>query len=304
MDEEKWDEELIESSLKKLPNIQDERSKEEILRRLQKDDRLQEEMPLKKKSFNWLPVAIGIAAVFFVMLLLPSVQMGEQKADEAAMIMHDSETRESVVEEGFAVLSDGGSHVVLQLAETEQYVQLDMRSGEEIIPVTFIVPAADADNESSLFERYASEIDVHGLGFDGYLDQSVEFGTASYFKTALPNGRFYLLPKEQPAMGVKEALLNMKKPPNTDVESVIPSSIQYDVEVTEETAIIRFQEPLDLTLLDQEAAILFIEGFMLTAKQFNLQIKFENMMQPDYGQYHLSEPLPIPIAANPIYFYN
>lgn len=306
MDEEKKEDEWLKSSLKNLPDLRDERSKEEILARLKADERLQVKPVKKRPSFKWLPLAAAIAVVFFMILLIPMIEKGEHKADEASMSTH----REMYIATEEAELRDDAagkftndwSHVFLQKTENERLLPIDMQFGEQIIPVTFILSTSGVEDRTALFEQYREKIDAHVLGFDGFLEDLTEFKAAPYFKVALPNGQFYLLPQESDEMDVEGALLAMANPTDESVESVIPSFVQYDVEVSEEAAIIRFLQPLDLNELDQEEVTLLIEGFMLTAEQFNLQVQFENIAQLDFEQYDLTEPLPKPIGANPIYY--
>jgi len=41
-----------------------------------------------------------------------------------------------------------------------------------------------------------------------------------------------------------------------------------------------------------------IEGMLLTAKSFNMQIQFENVKQTDWEGFDFTNPLPIPVGAN------
>lgn len=308
MDEKKWDDEFLKSSLKQLPDIRDERSKEDILKRLKADDRLQMEPVKKQQSFKWLPLAIGVAAVFFVMLLVPLLQKGEQQFDQAAFsTSSEMDTAANIESERLrdnaAMVAEQAHYVLLEEMEHEQLLQIDMLFGEQVIPVNFILPAGEEQNWTALFEQYSGKIDAELLGFDGFKNELTKFGTVSYYKTTLPNGQTYLLPKESPDMDVKEALLNMANDdPDEATVSVIPAFIQYDVDVTEKTAVIHFQEQLDLALLNREEAILLLEGFMLTAAQFEINVQFENIEQPGFEQYDLTAPLPKPIGSNPIYY--
>lgn len=64
MDHEKWDEEKIESYLKQLPPLEDNRSTEAILNRLKADNRLQEPRCKRRKLFTWIATVIAVAPIF------------------------------------------------------------------------------------------------------------------------------------------------------------------------------------------------------------------------------------------------
>ena len=124
-----------------------------------------------------------------------------------------------------------------------------------------------------------------------------------YYKYTMPSGIDYLIPEGgEPLATVKEALMAMQQAPDDLVESLIPTGVTYDVRVEKETVIISFNKQLDITQLSLGESLAMIEGFMLTASNYDMQISFENILQEQVGKYDLKERLPQPIGVNPIEF--
>lgn len=105
---EKWTEKEIKECLKSMPDIKDNRSAEDILNRLKKEERLQEVVGKKQKSFGWLPVAAIMAAILFIGLLLPSMlKMNQPQYDEMADRSLESDTaNDAAVSEEASILSE------------------------------------------------------------------------------------------------------------------------------------------------------------------------------------------------------
>jgi len=124
-----------------------------------------------------------------------------------------------------------------------------------------------------------------------------------YFKYVMPTGQFYLVPSGgRDYDSVIEALVNMKEKQGDIIQSVIPESVTYDVREKNGNAVITFEKQLDLSVLDPVDANAMIEGFMLTASNFNKQVRLENVVQKDFGKYDLTIELPEPVGVNPTYF--
>lgn len=125
-----------------------------------------------------------------------------------------------------------------------------------------------------------------------------------YFRYTMPSGKVYLAPKETIESVDTVALgLSGMKDANGDIyESLIPENVDYDVQMEDEIAVISFKEQLDVNAFDQNIVNQMIEGFMLTAKGYDKQVRLENVVQGSFGKYDLSEPLPMPIGSNPTWF--
>ncbi|MBB4823798.1 cytoskeletal protein RodZ [Sporosarcina luteola] len=123
-----------------------------------------------------------------------------------------------------------------------------------------------------------------------------------YFKYRMPSGKVYLIPYENgDTDNVSDALVAMKAPQNEIVESVVPAHLDYDVSMIKDIAVVTFSEKINLDLMDPVEVNEMIEGFMLTGSSFDTQIQMKNIEQTHFGKYELSEPLPIPIGANPMF---
>ena len=123
-----------------------------------------------------------------------------------------------------------------------------------------------------------------------------------YYKYVMPTGQFYLVPAGgRQYDSASEALVNMKEQQGDLFESVIPESVTYDVREENGMMMIAFDSELDLSVIDPVEANAMIEGFMLTASNFNKQVRLENIMQDYFGNYDLTAVLPEPVGVNPTY---
>lgn len=125
-----------------------------------------------------------------------------------------------------------------------------------------------------------------------------------YYRYTMPSGKLYLAPYNpvNSTDTVAEGLAAMKEVNGDIVESLVPENVDYDVRMDDEEAVITFKERLDVTAFDQSALNQMIEGFMLTAKEYDKQIRLENVVQESFGNYDLTKALPKPIGSNPTWF--
>lgn len=122
-----------------------------------------------------------------------------------------------------------------------------------------------------------------------------------YYKYAMPSGQVYLIPyAAETSETVEQALLAMKNVHNDIVETVVPTEVTYDVHQENGVAVITFDIPLDLNALEPVEATAMIEGFMLTASNYDMQVRLENSIQKLFGEYDLTSALPEPVGSNPI----
>ena len=122
-----------------------------------------------------------------------------------------------------------------------------------------------------------------------------------YYKYTMPSGEFYLVPAGGRVYDtVGNALAGMKVRQGDIFESVIPESVTYTVREENGHIFITFKDQLDLSILDPVEATAMIEGFMLTASNFNQQVQLENVVQEQFGKYDLTTVLPEPIGVNPL----
>ncbi|WP_339249940.1 hypothetical protein NSQ43_10410 [Sporosarcina sp. FSL W8-0480] len=142
------------------------------------------------------------------------------------------------------------------------------------------------------------------LVFD-YVGEAMEFSLKRqlpYFKYVMPSGETYLVPYENgDSSTVTQALLSMKKADNDIVKEVIPTGIDYQVTESHGVAVVTFDSPLDFTTIPEHDVLQMIEGFMLTASNYDVQVQLKNIEQSHFENYDLTKPLPKPIGANPIW---
>lgn len=298
MAEEKWNEEEVESYLKKLPNVRDERAKEEVLNRLKADSRLNHTKPPKRNVIVWVPIVATIAAVFLLMILLPKTGEQNPAFDRATdYSMEEASEEASLLADDDAPISTQ-SHILLEdeLGD-DLLLPVSLVSDEQIVPVNFVLSAGQDKAKVAI-----DGIDVRALGFDGYLESVDDKKTAAYFKHTVETGQAYLVPEAIDGETVESAFQNLSNPSSENLEPVVPQSVHFDVKIEQEVAKIHFDLPLDLSMMMQEDAQLLLEAFMLTAEQFNLSVEFEKISPDYFGRYDLTAPLPKPVAVNPIYF--
>ena len=83
MTDKKWDDKQIEELLDNIPDMQDNRSKSDILARLKQDERLN--APRRRKRKRWIPALVAVAALLVIRLLVPSMLRQNEGAMELRM---------------------------------------------------------------------------------------------------------------------------------------------------------------------------------------------------------------------------
>lgn len=94
------------------------------------------------------------------------------------------------------------------------------------------------------------------------------------------------------------ALQDMKNKPNDIYAPVIPNTINFTVTDEQEVATIVFEEPFDIEAMDSIKAMQMIDGMLLTAASFGVQLKFENIIQSEWRGFDFHKPLPMPVGPN------
>lgn len=260
---------------------------------------------------------------------LPAITSGQAKMsmDNAADGKEDESTEAASADkpEAFSEALNRmvpENHILLQEdLQGFQPLQVELvADAETTVPITFLIPTervatdfpqGQPDNET-LSNEYATTIPETVSGFEEYyvnneasiqIEQDTNENPQPYYKMVMPSGQLYLLPSETGhVLTVEGALLAMKEVQNEPLEKLVPETIMYDVREQDGVAILTFIEPLDLSVMDQDEAIAMLEGFMLTAKNFNKRVRLENVIQTTFLRYDLTTVLPEPVGANPIYF--
>jgi len=209
MKDNKWDEESIEQLLGHMPNIHDNRSENEVLLRLKKDERLKS--PFRSKRKRWIPAVVAVAALVVLSLLIPSMLKENEVArtnislDKEMESKSSGENEESIMDsEGLTSVEESmfNSSVVYLSDIAEDTVFHIGLAGDaaESVPVTFIIPAEKIREDFGelqptsldLYEKYADQIDEESLGFTEYHPYKGELSVDGEVIThLLPTGHSY-----------------------------------------------------------------------------------------------------------------
>ena len=95
----KWDDEKIQKLLHELPDIQDNRSKEDVLSRLKQDNRMQnlnrsKQKHIRKNKRNFMPAFVAVAVLLVLTLLLPSMLTNNSSNDKASIAILNEDGKE------------------------------------------------------------------------------------------------------------------------------------------------------------------------------------------------------------------
>ena len=95
MSNNKWSEQKIDQLLSQVPKLQDTRSKEEVLRRLQQDERLAEVSPMNRK--RWIPPVVALAALITLTLLGATLINKPNNFMDSAFDSHSQSTESKAI---------------------------------------------------------------------------------------------------------------------------------------------------------------------------------------------------------------
>jgi hypothetical protein len=200
----KWNDEKIQKLLNDLPDIQDTRSKEDVLSRLKQDSRMQnptKQKPKRKTRRNLIPTFVAAAVLLVLMLLIPSMLKNNSSNDKASTMIMSDESKDMKVFNKDDSAIDGESE---EMAESEMDQGNELSNGLEntlhsavypndaagytvfrlglaseaaaSIPVTFLIPDGQIEEDFGdvepssldLYMKYAGQIDEEALGFYDY----------------------------------------------------------------------------------------------------------------------------------------
>ena len=192
MTNNQWDDDKLEKLLHSMPKFEDNRSKEQILVNLKKDQRLKNTRRMNPKK--WLPIIVAVAALVLLSLLVPSMLNNQDRTmedsepsifNERAIDSSENETMESAdtfdtssgKESAAITFSTVESNVVLadELYDTTTF-HIGLVEAANVIPVTFLIPDSIIKSDFSkgnptsidLYNKYAEQILEEELGFDEY----------------------------------------------------------------------------------------------------------------------------------------
>ncbi|MFC6038490.1 hypothetical protein ACFPYN_03375 [Paenisporosarcina macmurdoensis] len=165
MSNNKWSEQEIDQLLSQVPKLQDTRSKDEVLKRLQQDPRLAEDTQKKRKI--WIPPAVAVAALITLTLLgatlinQPNSQLQnafDSSSESKSSAEMDSVTSEEAITEEATDESSDGS-VTFNSESEEQTTESEMAKSTE------------APVESVLTSAYLSDVENHTVFKIGLVSQ-------------------------------------------------------------------------------------------------------------------------------------
>ncbi len=165
MSNNKWSEQKIDQLLSQVPKLQDTRSKDEVLKRLQQDPRLAEDSQKKRKL--WIPPAVAVAALITLTLLgatlinQPNSELQnafDRSAESESSAEMDNVTSEEAITEEATDESAEGS-VTFKSTSEKQTSETEMAK------------SADAPVESILTSAYSSDVENHTVFKIGLISQ-------------------------------------------------------------------------------------------------------------------------------------
>ena len=194
-------------------------------------------------------------------------------------------------------ISENGNQVIHTLPPDHGY---DMGSASERIYIRSLMDTFKSYNQAVLLNEDGSPA---GFAHTGLIEKPIELHSETtqnnYFRISQDDGSVFLSTYGGESYAtVIEALENMKLEVTDPFQSVILPGVDYTVAVNGEAVIVEFTSELDLLSYDQVSAMQMIEGILLTAASFNMEVKFENVLQSDWGGFDFTNPLPIPIGPN------
>lgn len=212
MSNNNWSEQKIDELLSQVPKIQDSRSKEEVLKRLQQDPRLTKVK--KEKRIQWIPPAVAVAAMVTLTVLVASfmnnqqhsekasdmavteesAKVAENKTDGDASTMMESAELEEEAEDQQGISAKTAPTLANQVpvltsvypADAEQHTVFHIGMVSEdaiVVPLTVLIPSRTIANDFGdskpsnleLYNQYASQLMEPALGFAEYHPYSGEF---------------------------------------------------------------------------------------------------------------------------------
>ena len=132
--------------------------------------------------------------------------------------------------------------------------------------------------------------------------KSLENGL-NYFIFELENGNRYLSPNFRKGYtALTDAFKALKEEWNDVYKTAMIDEIDFELENRGTYTAIKFIEPLDVTIYEENELMYMLEAIIATAESFGEQVKFENVMQEDWGGFHFTEVIPQLMGVNEIHF--
>ena len=133
--------------------------------------------------------------------------------------------------------------------------------------------------------------------------KGLENGMMNYFVFEQNNGKRYLSPNfRESYTSITDAFADLKVEDNDIYKTAIIDGINFDIENRETYVAVKFTQPLDVTQYEVDKLMPMFEAIIATAASFGEQVKFENIVQEEWGGFQFTEVIPKLIGLNEIQF--
>lgn len=197
------------------------------------------------------------------------------------------------------IISENGNRVIHTLPVGHGY---DMASGSMGVYSGSLIDTFKTYEEVVFVNEDGSPVEFDQVGEVSEPLQIHSDNTQfNYYKHIQSNGSEFLSTNGRRSVAtIQEALEGMKVEDNDLNKTVILPGVDYTVSVNGSTVTVAFTSELDLLSFDQVDAMQMIEGILLTAASFNMEVIFENIVQTNWGGFDFTKPLPIPVGPNKV----
>lgn len=114
--------------------------------------------------------------------------------------------------------------------------------------------------------------------------------------------RDFLIPiKLEDEATIEEAIVDLKNGQTPfNIFPTVPSDVELSFTSSDEELVVTFEQVYDFE--SEEEAIMMIESILMTAKNYDYNfVTFMDAPIDVIGPYHLSDPIQVPVAVNPVY---
>ena len=133
--------------------------------------------------------------------------------------------------------------------------------------------------------------------------KGLENGMMNYFVFEQDNGMRYLSPNFRESFTtITDAFEDLKIEDNDIYKTAIIDDVTFDIENRETYLAVKFSQPLDVTQYEVDKLMAMFEAIIATAASFGEQVKFENIVQEEWGGFQFNEVIPKLIGLNEIQF--
>lgn len=196
-------------------------------------------------------------------------------------------------------ISENGSQVIHTLPSNHQY---DTASATLSIYQASLVDTFREYEEVVFLNEDGSPVTFSQVGESSdSLQLHGENTQYNYFKYVQEDGSQYLVPNFRETFStVDEAIQAMKMETNDIYQSAILPNVDFETRVQGDIVTVVFSTEMDFMSVDQKEAMQMVEGILLTAASFDMQVQFENVVQTEWGGFNFTQPLPMPVGPNEV----